>query len=99
MADIEERFASNGDDGSLIERERLRRASVKRESRPRPTENRVANLRPLRFRWYFNNDNARFVAGCILKRDVKITIGGGVYVDDALAQAEESVTVSGRASG
>ncbi len=28
-----------------------------------------------------------------------IAIGGGVYVDDALAQAEESVTVSRRESG
>jgi hypothetical protein len=44
MADIEERFAGNGDDGSLIERQLLRRASVKGKSRKRPTENRGANL-------------------------------------------------------
>jgi len=37
MTDIEERFAGNGDDGSLIERQLLSRASMKRESRSRPT--------------------------------------------------------------
>jgi hypothetical protein len=44
MTDIEERFAGNGDNGSLIERQLFRRASVKRESRTRPTKNRCANL-------------------------------------------------------
>jgi len=39
MTDIEERFAGNGDDGSLIERQLFRRASVKSESHQRPTEN------------------------------------------------------------
>ncbi len=38
MTDIEERFAGNRDDGSLIERRFLSRASVKRESRVRPTK-------------------------------------------------------------
>jgi len=38
MTDIEERFAGNGDDGSLIERQLLSRASMKRESRSRPTK-------------------------------------------------------------
>jgi hypothetical protein len=33
MTDIEERFAGNGDEGSLIERQLFRKASVKRESR------------------------------------------------------------------
>jgi len=37
MTDIEERFAGNGDDRSLIERQLLSRASMKRESRSRPT--------------------------------------------------------------
>ena len=54
MTDIEKRFAGNGDDGSLIERQLLSRASVKRESRTRPTKNRVANLTPLRLGRYFN---------------------------------------------
>ena len=44
MTDIEERLAGNGDDGSLIERQLLSGASVKRESRPRPTKNSFANL-------------------------------------------------------
>ena len=43
MTDIEERFADNGDDGSLIERQLLSGVSVKRESRRRPTKNPVAN--------------------------------------------------------
>ena len=47
MTNIEKRFASNGDDGRLIERQLFRGASVKRKSRRRPTENRVANLAPL----------------------------------------------------
>jgi hypothetical protein len=51
MTGIEERFAGNGDDESLIERQLFRRASVKRESRTCPTENCVANRTPLRFRW------------------------------------------------
>ena len=37
MTDIEKRFAGNGDDRSLIERQLLSRASVKREARTRPT--------------------------------------------------------------
>jgi hypothetical protein len=53
MTDIEERFAGNGDDESLIERQLLSRASVKRESCCCPTKNGVANLAPLRFCRYF----------------------------------------------
>jgi hypothetical protein len=74
MTDIEERFARNCDDGSLIERQIFRRASVKRESRRRPTKKRIPNLTPLRFRWHFNNNDARLVASRILKRDVKIAV-------------------------
>ena len=67
MPDIEECFAGNGDDGSLIKRQLLCRASVKRELRTRPTENRVPNLTPLRFRRNFNDDDPRFVPGRISK--------------------------------
>jgi hypothetical protein len=67
MTDVEERFARNGDHGSLIKRQLLSRASVKRESRVRPTKNRVANLTPVRFRWYFNDNDSRFIASRILK--------------------------------
>ena len=45
MTDIEKRFAGNGDDGSLIERQLPSRASVKQESRTRPTENVNSRLR------------------------------------------------------
>jgi hypothetical protein len=34
----------------------------------------LANLTPLRFRWYFNNNNARLVASGVLKRNVKVTV-------------------------
>jgi hypothetical protein len=37
MTEPKERLAGNGDDGSLIERQLLSRASVKREARKRPT--------------------------------------------------------------
>jgi len=43
MSDIEKRFAGNGDDGSLIERQLLSTASVKRKSRVRSTKNRFTN--------------------------------------------------------
>ena len=46
MADIEERFVGNGDDGSLIEHQLFRRASVKRKLCGRPTKNRVASFTP-----------------------------------------------------
>ena len=42
MTEIEVRFAGKGYNGSLIQRQLLSRASVKRKSRPRPTKNRVA---------------------------------------------------------
>jgi len=70
MTDIEEGFAGNDDDGSLIERQLLTGASVKRKSRARPTKNRLANLAPLRFGWYFTHHNSRLVSHRILKRDV-----------------------------
>ncbi len=66
MTHIEERFASNGDDGSLIERQLFRRAGVKRKSRPRPTKNRFANLAPVRFRRYFNDNDSRFIASEVI---------------------------------
>ena len=70
MTDIEKCFASNGNDGSLIERQLPSRASAKRESRMRPTKNSFPKLAPLRLHWYFNNNDPRLVAGRILKRNV-----------------------------
>src|SRR6266481_266507 len=83
MTDIEERFARNGDDGSLIERQLFRRASVKRESRRRPTKSRLANLTPLRFLRYFTDDsrcNAISVAcaQCLGIREIGL-ISAGLY--------------------
>src|SRR5438876_6122907 len=74
MTDIEERFAGNGDDRSLIERQLLSGTSVKRESRTCPTENRVANLTPLWFSWYFTDNDSRLVSCCVLKRNVQIAV-------------------------
>jgi hypothetical protein len=52
MPDVEKCFANNSDDWRISEVQLLGKASVKRESRPRPAKNRVANLAPLRFRWH-----------------------------------------------
>jgi hypothetical protein len=49
MTDIDVCFAGNRDNGNLIERQLFSRANVKRESRARPTKNRVENLARLRF--------------------------------------------------
>jgi hypothetical protein len=70
MANVKVRFANNSDDRRISDVQLLSRASVKRESGSRPTKNYVANLTPLRFRSYFNDNDPRFVSGRILKRDV-----------------------------
>ncbi len=70
MTDIEKRFASNGDDGRLIERQLLGRTGVKGKFRCGLAKNRVANLTPLRLRRYFNNNDSRFIASCIPKFDM-----------------------------
>src|SRR5512133_1699227 len=95
MPDIEVGFADNGDDGSLIKPQLLGRASVKRESRVRPTKNRVANLTPLRLRWYFNNNNSRFIASRILKRDVNVAARFGLYSNYTAREREPLVLDSG----
>ena len=48
-ADVEKCFTDNCDDRRIRDVQLLRRASVKREPRSRPTKNHVANLTPLRF--------------------------------------------------
>jgi hypothetical protein len=70
MTHIEESSAGNSDDRSLIERHLLSRASVKRESRQRPTKNRVASLASLRFCRNFNNHDPWSVPSRILKLKV-----------------------------
>jgi hypothetical protein len=74
VANIEERLADNSDDGRFFDDQPFSGLDAKRESGPRPTENRVADLTPLRFCWYFNNNDPRFVAGHILKRDVNVAV-------------------------
>lgn len=63
VANVEERSAGNGDDRRIAHVQFLCRASVKREFRSRPTENGIANLEPLRFRWYFTDYDPRLIAG------------------------------------
>ncbi len=48
-ANVKVRFADNGDDRRISDVQLLSRASVKRKSRPRPNENHIVNLTPLRF--------------------------------------------------
>ncbi len=62
MANVKVRSADNGDDRRISDVQLLSRASVKREFCCGPTENHVANLTPLRFCWYFNNNDSRFIA-------------------------------------
>ena len=91
MTDIEERFAGNGDDGSLIQRQLFSRASVKRESRRRPTINSFSNLTPLRLGWYFTDHNSLFVSSRILKRDVKIAVRFDFESDNAACESKPLV--------
>lgn len=66
VADIPKRFAGDRDDRGLFECEFSRRANVQRESRARPTENRLPDRAPLPFRRDFNDNDSRLVAGRIM---------------------------------
>ncbi len=50
-----------------------------------------ANLAPLRFSRYFNNNDARFVSGRILKRNVNVTVRFNFENNDAARQSEPLV--------
>ena len=69
----------------------LSRASVKRESRTRPTKNGVANLTPLRFRRYLNNNDSRFIAGRVLKRNVNVAVRFGFQGNYAARESERFI--------
>ena len=88
MTGIEERFAGNGDDWYFVDRQLFRRSDMKRKSRPRPTKNRVVNLTPLRFCWYFNNDSPRLVAGRVCQRDVNVAVYFNFQSNDATSKRE-----------
>ena len=88
MTDIEERSARNGDDGSLIERQLLSRASVKRKSRTCPTKDRVANLTPSRFGRHLNDNDPRLIAGGVLKRNMNVTVRFDFQSNDAARESE-----------
>ena len=64
---------------------------MKREPRSRPTKNHVANLAPLRFRRYFNNNGAGFVSGRILKGNVNVTVRFNFENNDAACEGEPSI--------
>ena len=67
MANVPVRLSRYSDDRRFDQFKFSVRASVKRESRCRPTENRFADRTPLLLRRYFTDNNARFVSGRILK--------------------------------
>ena len=70
MANVPVRLSRYSDDRRSDQFQFSVRASVKRESRCRPTENRLPDRTPLLLRRYFTDNNARFVSGRILKRKV-----------------------------
>jgi hypothetical protein len=74
MCNVKKCFANNSDDRRIVDVQLLSRASVKRKSRTRPTKNHFANLTPLRFLRYFNNDDSRFITSRILKRDMNVAV-------------------------
>jgi hypothetical protein len=68
---------------------------LKREPRPRPTKNYVANLAPLRFRRYFNNNDPRLVASRILKRNVNVAVRFDFESNDAACESEPFIFSAG----
>ena len=79
----------------MIERQVLSRASVKRELGTHPTENRVANVTPLRFGRYFNNNDPWLVASRILERNVKIAVCFNLESNDPARESKPFVFDSG----
>jgi len=63
-------------------------ASVKREFRSRPSENGIANLTPLRFRWYFTDYDPWLIAGRTSKSNVKVAVRFRFDTDDPTCQSE-----------
>ncbi len=86
VADVPKRFANNGDDRRFVDCKFSRRANVQRKARPRPTENRLTNLTPLRFRRYFDNNNAGLVASGILKRNMQVAIRFDFHSNNAASE-------------
>ena len=72
MADVPKRFANHGDNRRFIHREFPCGLNVQRKSRPRPTENGLANFAPLRFCRYFDNNDAGPAASRISKRNMNV---------------------------
>ncbi len=95
MPDVEKYFANNSDDWRISDVQLLSRANVKRKSRTRPTKNRVANLTPLRFDWYFNNDCPRFIASRILKRNMNVAVRFNFESNYAARESEPFVFSAG----
>ena len=79
MTDIEERFADNCDDGSLIERQLLSRAGVKSNCVRVQLKTVFRIAHHFGFAGYFNNDDSRFNASSILKFNMQITIGFSAF--------------------
>jgi hypothetical protein len=88
MADIPECFSDYRDDRRFVDRKFSSRANMQRKLGPRPTKNSFAYLAPLRFRRYFNNNDARFVSGRILKGNVNVTVRFNFENNDAACESE-----------
>ncbi len=93
MSNVKVRFADNGNDRRVSDVQLLSRASVKRESGSCPTENHIANLTPLPLLRYFADDDSRFVAGRVLKRNVKIAVRFNFESNDAARQSEPVISI------
>jgi hypothetical protein len=59
------------------------------------TKNRFTNRTPLRFGWYFNNNDARFIASRIRERDAKIAVRFNFESNDAASKRVPIILVSG----
>src|SRR6266516_2676578 len=95
MANVKERFSDNRDDWRISDIELLSGLGVKREFGCCPTKNHVANLAPLRFCWYFDNDDSRFVAGRISKRNVNVAVRFDFESNYAACESEPFVFSAG----
>jgi hypothetical protein len=53
-----------------------------------PTKNRVPNVTPLRFGWYFNDNDSGFITSGILKFNVHVTVCFSFYSNYAARDSE-----------
>jgi hypothetical protein len=69
------------------------RASVKRKSHLRPTNNSFPNLAPLRFCRHFSNNDSRIVAGGVLQCNMNVAVLFNVQRSDAPDRAKQLFSI------